>query len=62
MIRTPGMEFVPIFLLEPDDEVPLIDAGLSGYRDTLKPALSVLDRRLRNPDFPTRQINEERRN
>ena len=55
MIRTPGTEFVRFFLLEQDGEVTLIDAGLSGYRDTLEPALSVFDRRLRNPGLPIRQ-------
>ena len=55
MIRTLGTEFVHFFLLEQDGEVTLIDAGLSGYRDTLEPALSVFDRRLRNPGLPTRQ-------
>ena len=44
MIRTLGTEFVHFFLLEQDGEVTLIDAGLSGYRDTLEPALSVFDR------------------
>jgi hypothetical protein len=37
-----------------DNEVTLIDAGLSGYRDPLEPALSVFDRRLRNPGLPVR--------
>ncbi|MFZ2056181.1 MAG: hypothetical protein WAV54_02070 [Acidimicrobiales bacterium] len=55
MIRTLGTEFVHIFLLEQDGEVTLIDAGLSGYRDTLEPALSVFDRRLRYPGLPLRQ-------
>ena len=32
-----------------------IDAGLSGYSDTLEPALSVFDRRLRYPGPPIRQ-------
>ena len=40
MIRTLGTEFVHFFLLEQDGEVTLIDAGLSGYRDTLEPALA----------------------
>ena len=43
------------FLLEQDSEVTPIDAGLSGYRDTLDPALPALDRRLRNPGLPVRQ-------
>jgi hypothetical protein len=55
MIRTLGTEFVHFFLLEQDREVTLIDAGLSGYSDTLEPALSVFDRRLRNPGLPIRQ-------
>ena len=55
MIRTLGTEFVHFFPLEQDREVTLIDAGLSGYRDTLEPALSVFDRRLRNPGLPIRQ-------
>jgi len=55
MIGTLGTEFAHFFLLEQDGEVPLIDAGLSGYRDTLEPALSVFDRRLRNPGLPVRQ-------
>jgi len=53
--RTLGTEFVHFFLLEQDGEVTLIDAGLSGYRDTLEPALSVFDRRLRTPRLPTHQ-------
>ena len=40
MIRTLGTEFVHFYLLEQDGEVTLIDAGLSGYRDTLEPALA----------------------
>ena len=39
--RTLGTEFVHFFLLDQDSEVTPIDAGLSGYRDTLDPALSV---------------------
>lgn len=53
--RTLGTEFVHFFLLEQDSEVTPIDAGLSGYRDTLDPALPALDRRLRNPGLPVRQ-------
>jgi hypothetical protein len=53
--RPLGTEFVHFFLLEQDGEVTLIDAGLSGYRDTLEPALPVFDRRLRNPGLPIRQ-------
>jgi len=55
MIRTLGTEFVHFVLLEPDGEVTLIDADLSGCRDTPEPALSVFDRRLRNPGLPIRQ-------
>jgi hypothetical protein len=55
MIRTLGTEFVHFFPLEQEREVTLIDAGLSGYSDTLEPALSVFDRRLRNPGLPIRQ-------
>jgi glyoxylase-like metal-dependent hydrolase (beta-lactamase superfamily II) len=44
MIRTLGTEFVHFFLLEQDGEVTLIDAGLSGYRDTLEPALAETGR------------------
>jgi hypothetical protein len=55
MTRTLRTGFVHFFLLEQDGEVTLIDAGLSGYRDTLEPALSVFDRRLRNPGLPIRQ-------
>jgi DNA-binding MarR family transcriptional regulator len=42
-------------LNEQDGEVTLIDGGLSGYRDTLESALSVFDRRLRNPGLSVRQ-------
>ena len=44
MIRTLGTEFAHFFLLEQDGEVALIDAGLSGYRDTLEPALAEMGR------------------
>lgn len=44
MIRILGTEFVHFFLLEQDGEVTLIDAGLSGYRDTLEPALAEMGR------------------
>jgi hypothetical protein len=54
MTRTPGTELVH-FLLEQDGEVTLIDAGRSGYRDSPEPALSVFDRRPRNPGLPVRQ-------
>lgn len=40
MIRPRGTEFVHFFLLEQEGDVTLIDAGLSGCRDTLKPALA----------------------
>src|ERR1035441_5731330 len=42
--RTLGTEFVHFFLLEQDGEVTLIDAGVSGYRDTLEPALAEMGR------------------
>jgi glyoxylase-like metal-dependent hydrolase (beta-lactamase superfamily II) len=44
MIRTLGTEYVHFFLLEQDGEVTLVDAGLSGYRDTLEPALAEMGR------------------
>jgi glyoxylase-like metal-dependent hydrolase (beta-lactamase superfamily II) len=44
MIRTLGTDFGHFFLLEQDGEVTLIDAGLSGYRDTLEPALAEMGR------------------
>jgi glyoxylase-like metal-dependent hydrolase (beta-lactamase superfamily II) len=44
MIRMMGTEFVHFFLLEQDGEVTLIDAGLSGYRDMLEPALAETGR------------------
>lgn len=44
MIRTLGTEFVHFFALEQDGEVTLVDAGLSGYRDTLEPALAEMGR------------------
>jgi Metallo-beta-lactamase superfamily len=44
MILTLGTEFVHFLLLEQDREVTLIDAGLSGYRDTLEPALAEMGR------------------
>jgi DNA-binding MarR family transcriptional regulator len=37
------------------DELARLDEGLSGYRDPLEPALSVFDRRLRNPGLPVHQ-------
>src|ERR1700678_2764256 len=40
MIRTMGTEFVHFYLLDEDGEITLIDAGVSGYRDTLEPALA----------------------
>ncbi len=42
MIRKLGTEFVHFFLLEQDGEVTLIDAGLSGYRSSLEPALAEM--------------------
>jgi glyoxylase-like metal-dependent hydrolase (beta-lactamase superfamily II) len=44
MIRTLGTEYVHFFLLEQGDQVTLIDAGLSGYRSTLEPALAEMGR------------------
>ena len=44
MIHMLGTEFGHFFLLEQDGEVTLIDAGLSGYRDTLEPALAHMGR------------------
>jgi glyoxylase-like metal-dependent hydrolase (beta-lactamase superfamily II) len=44
MIRVLGTEFVHFFLVEQDGEVTLVDAGLSGYRDTLQPALAEMGR------------------
>ena len=46
MIRTLGTEFAHFFLLEQGGKVTLIDAGLSGYRDTLEPALAETGRSL----------------
>ena len=43
------------FLFEQDVEVTLIDAGLSGYRDTLEPALSVFDPDSATPASPSAQ-------
>jgi glyoxylase-like metal-dependent hydrolase (beta-lactamase superfamily II) len=40
MIHTIGSEFVHFYVLEENGELTLIDAGLSGYRDTLEPALA----------------------
>lgn len=44
MIRTLGTEFVHFYLLEQNGELTLVDAGLSGYRDTLEPALAEMGR------------------
>src|SRR6202012_868310 len=44
MIRTMGTQFVHFFLLEQEGGVTLVDAGLSGYRDTLEPALAEIGR------------------
>ena len=46
MIRTLGTEFAHFYLLEQDGEVTLVDAGFSGYRDTLEPALAEIGRSL----------------
>ena len=55
IIRTLGTEFPHFFLREQDGEVTLVGAGPRRYRDTFGPALSVFDRRLRNPGIPSRQ-------
>jgi glyoxylase-like metal-dependent hydrolase (beta-lactamase superfamily II) len=39
-----GTEFVHFYLLEEDGEITLVDAGLSGYRNTLEPALASAGR------------------
>jgi hypothetical protein len=57
--RTLGTEFVHFFLLEQDGEVTLIDAGLSGYRDTLEPALSVFDADSATPASPSARHREK---
>jgi glyoxylase-like metal-dependent hydrolase (beta-lactamase superfamily II) len=44
MIHTLGTEFVHFYLLEEDGEITLVDAGLSGYRETLEPALASAGR------------------
>jgi len=44
MIRILGTEFVHFYVLEQDGEVTLIDAGVSGYRSTLEPALAEMGR------------------
>ncbi len=44
MIRMLGTEFVHFYLLEQDGEVTLIDAGVSGYRDSLEPVLAEMGR------------------
>jgi glyoxylase-like metal-dependent hydrolase (beta-lactamase superfamily II) len=44
MIHTLGTEFVHFYLLEEDGEITLIDAGVSGYRDMLEPALAGVGR------------------
>jgi glyoxylase-like metal-dependent hydrolase (beta-lactamase superfamily II) len=44
MVHTLGTEFVHFYLLEENGELTLIDAGLSGYRDTLEPTLSSVGR------------------
>jgi glyoxylase-like metal-dependent hydrolase (beta-lactamase superfamily II) len=44
MIHTLGTEFVHFYLLEEDGEITLVDAGVSGYRDTLEPALAGIGR------------------
>jgi hypothetical protein len=44
MIQILGTEFVHFYLLEEDGEITLVDAGVSGYRDTLEPALAGMGR------------------
>jgi len=44
MIHILGTEFVHFYLLEEDGEITLIDAGVSGYRDMLEPALAGIGR------------------
>ncbi|HTY96005.1 MAG TPA: MBL fold metallo-hydrolase [Solirubrobacteraceae bacterium] len=44
MVSTLGTEFVHFYLLEQDGQVTLVDAGVSGYRDTLEPALADVGR------------------
>lgn len=44
MIHILGTEFVHFYLLEEGGEVTLVDAGLSGYRDMLEPALASAGR------------------
>ena len=44
MIRTLGTEFVHFYLVEQDGQLTLVDAGVSGYRDTLGPALAEVGR------------------
>jgi len=39
-----GTEFVHFYLLEEDGEITLVDAGLSGYREMLEPALASAGR------------------
>jgi glyoxylase-like metal-dependent hydrolase (beta-lactamase superfamily II) len=43
-IHVLGTEFVHFYLLEEDGEITLVDAGLSGYRDMLEPALASVGR------------------
>lgn len=44
MIHILGTEFVHFYLLEEDDEITLVDAGVSGYHHTLEPALARMGR------------------
>jgi hypothetical protein len=50
MIHILGTEFVHFYLLEEAGEITLVDAGVSGYRDTLEPALARMGRS--SPDSP----------
>jgi glyoxylase-like metal-dependent hydrolase (beta-lactamase superfamily II) len=44
MIHILGTDFVHFYLLEEDGEITLVDAGVSGYRKTLEPALARIGR------------------
>jgi glyoxylase-like metal-dependent hydrolase (beta-lactamase superfamily II) len=44
MIHVLGSDYVHFYLLEENGEVTIVDPGLSGYRDTLEPALAAAGR------------------
>jgi hypothetical protein len=46
-------------LVDQNGEVNLIDAGLRGHCDSLTPALSVFDRRLRDSSLPNPHAREK---